>query len=52
MLTLKDIVLAWRIRRLVDKRNAAFFEGDYDKAMYYGKLVDKHSANILKLSQK
>ena len=51
MLTLKRKVLVWRLRRLVDKRNKAFFEGKYEKAIHYGELVDKYMVNAIELNR-
>lgn len=37
----------FKLRRLVDKRNKAFFEGDYEKAIEYGKMFDEYLVNFV-----
>ena len=37
----------FKLRRLVDKRNKAFFEGDYEKAIEYGKMFDEYLVKIV-----
>ena len=48
MLAIKRKIKLMKIRRLIDKRNEAFFKGDYDKAIEYGKLVDEYFYDIFK----
>lgn len=49
MLTIKDKLKLWKFNRLVDKRNKAFFKGEYSKAIEYGKMVDHYITDILRL---
>lgn len=46
MLTIKDRIILWKLNRLVNKRNSAFFRGDYETATKYGLKVD-HCMNQL-----
>ena len=48
MLAIKRKIKLMKIRRLIDKRNEEFFKGNYDKAIEYGKLVDKYFYDIFK----
>lgn len=37
----------FKLRRLVDKRNRAFFDGNYEKAIRYGKMFDEYLVNFV-----
>lgn len=49
MLTIKNKFMLWKFEKLVEKRNEAFCKGEYDKAIEYGKEVDKYITEVLKL---
>lgn len=49
MLTIKNKIMLVKLSQLTKKRNKAFKEGDYQKAAYYGKLVNDYIANVMKL---
>lgn len=48
MLAITRKIKLYRLRKLVDKRNKEFFKGNYEKAVYYGKLVDDNLVNFIK----
>lgn len=49
MLTIKNKIMLRKYYKLLDKRNEAFFKGEYEKATYYGELANKYLTDVLKL---
>lgn len=48
MLAITRKIKLYKLRKLVDKRNEEFFKGNYEKAIYYGKMVDDKLVNFIK----
>ena len=48
MLAITRKIKLYKLRKLVDKRNEEFFKGNYEKAIYYGKLVDANLVDFIK----
>ena len=48
MLAIKRKIKLYKLRKLVDKRNAEFFKGNYEKAIYYGKMLDANLVEFIK----
>lgn len=48
MLTIKNMVKLYKYKKLVSKRNKEYLQGNYAKAIYYGKMVNKYMDDVLK----
>ena len=51
MLAIKNKILLWKLKHLVNKRNKAYLHGDYDQAVYYGDLVNHYIDDGLHLEE-
>lgn len=49
MLAIKDKIMLWKFKKLVNKRNKEFAKGNFNEATEYGKLVDHYITDVLKL---
>lgn len=48
MLTIKNMVKLYKYKKLVNKRNKEYLQGNYAKAKYYGEMVNKYMDDVLK----
>lgn len=51
MLTIKNRIELYILRRLVRKRNKEFLKGHYEKSAYYGELANNYLAMVLDLEE-